>query len=397
MSANVSGWNINQVFVDSLKYLTEHGDTLTIRGSEVKEVTNFTYELKNIHNNILTIPYRFNNFPAVCYETMWVISGMNNLSHLKYFLPNCVDYSDNGKTWAGAYGPRLRYGCSSRFRYEDVSKPINHINYKDQLYHVMRTLRDDPYSRQAMIIIGSSADYESDQETKDRPCNIAIQYYIRNNELNCTVFQRSGDAVWGTFNINIFEWTTIQKIIADCLNVATGSLTHHITSFHHYTDKHTAMIEKVLETQDEIPDIYEHYRQGTDQRDNGDESEFHKILEYHYANVFYSLNVLDHLIDNDVVRKQFNEIDKLFIDIDNQGYIKNLHNTAKSFILLKKGYIHPDFIQELLTDRGVYSIAILEYIVRYFKDDPKQIEGILDEIDDSKYEAEIIDYIKWSL
>jgi thymidylate synthase len=317
MSANVSGYNINDVFINSLKYLTEFGDTLMIRGSEVKEVTNFTYELKNIHNNILTIPYRFNNFPAVCYETLWVLSGANDLNHLKYFLPNCIDYSDDKVIWPGAYGPRLRYGCSSRFRYQHVDQPMNHINYKDQLYHVIKALIDDPFSRQAMIMIGTSEDYESNQETLDRPCNIAIQYYIRNNKLHCTVFQRSGDAVWGVFNINIFEWTTIQKIIADCLNIPTGSLTHHITSFHHYTDKHTAMIEKVLNTQDEIPNIYELSPQGSDQRDDYDEKKWHKILEYHYANVFYSINILNHLIDDDVDRKRFNEIDDLFININN--------------------------------------------------------------------------------
>jgi thymidylate synthase len=408
MSANVVGNNINEVFIESLRYLWGHGKKLNIRGSEVCEVTNFTYELTNVNNNVITIPYRYNNFPAVCFETLWVLSGCNNLKYLKYFLPNCVDYSDNDKTWGGAYGPRIRYSNNQNFRWQNIEEPNPHILNDDQIFHILKTLIIDKFSRQAIIMIGDSTDYSTHTETKDRPCNFALQFYIRNDKLNCTVFQRSGDVIWGTFNINIFEWTTLQRIIADCLGVETGSLTHHITSFHYYTKQHGMMIDKILANSHLIPDIYnddfDMYVSRSRLDKEHDEHEIYKQLEYHYANIAFSYETLCNMIlHNDGLFYDLNNdfINKMFITNENHLFIKKLFDCAKLYIFLKnKKY---DLICELfsVSDLDIYYIAMLEYAIRYswknYDEDILPIAEILDYPKSMQIPLDVEKYVHWGL
>ena len=411
MSANIIGNNINEIFIDSLRYLKDNGTRLNIRGSEVCEVTNFTYELTNIHNNVLTIPFRYNNFPAICFETLWVLSGCNYLGYLKYFLPNCTDYSDDeGKTWGGAYGPRIRIGAKDTelnqyidFRQIIIEGPIAEILYNDQIVNVLKTLIEDKYSRQAIIMIGESNDYRFVTETKDRPCNVALQFYIRDNKLHQTIFQRSGDCIWGALNINIFEWTTLQKIIADCLNIETGSLTHHITSFHYYIFQHEKMINKILENIHLIPNIYnghfDIHQSASKLKKKVSEPETYNELEYHYSNIAFSYNVLAKTIENkNNANKNF--VKNSFVNIPNHRYIKKLYDAAKLFILLKTKR-SDDIVDFLMNqDMDIYGLASLEYAVRYCIRENADMNIDFNEIIDvnksSYYDKKINDFIFWS-
>ena len=407
MAAEIRGDNINDVFLKSLGFLENHGSLLRIRGSEVREVTNFTYRLTNIHNNVLTIPYRNNNFAALCFETLWVLSGRNDLKYLKYFLPNCGDYSDSipgtfdfnpqGGIWGGAYGTRLRYGNNQNWRWNFHDKNVPHIIIGDQIFNVIRTLEKDLFSRQAIIIIGTSSDYDFDLDTKDRPCNVSLQFLVRNNKLDCTIFQRSGDAIWGAFNINIFEWTTLMKIIADCLNIPTGTLTHHITSFHYYIEQHEKTVENILTNKDDMPDIYRYFNIEPYLREHELDDDYHKMLEFHYANISHSMSMIEDLIEN----KHDTESDSMFVDNDNNHYTINLFEMARAFILMKKGN-NVNRLMGLINayvDNDLYLAAMLEYMVRYYKknDGDKLPELITLIYEKFKDKPAVIDFITWSI
>ena len=404
MAANVIGDNINDIFIKSLYHVRDRGTLLNIRGSEVKEVLNFTYELTNINNNILTIPFRYNNFPAVCFETLWVLSGCNHLDDLKYFLPNCVDYSDDGGgTWGGAYGPRIRFGGNQNFRWHNINEPMKYVLKDDQIFHVIKTLIDDNFSRQAIITIGMANDYSTNLETNDRPCNMALQFYIRDERLHCTVTQRSGDCIWGVFNINIFEWTTLQRLIADCLGVRTGSLTHNITSFHYYTKQHEAMVEKILKSKNMIPLIYngEYDVSYDDSRlDKSLENiEIYKKLDCHYDNIAFSYHILSKTIHN----KELDDssVRNSFIPQPNYQIIKRLFTCARLFTLLKQKKYNKiiELFEEI--DLDIYYIAMLEYAIRYCwknnKDDILPIAPILDNDKTKSLPFNIDKFVHWGI
>jgi thymidylate synthase len=54
------------------------------------------------------LPGRNNNVFAQLAETAWVLAGRNDLAFLGHYLPRVADFSDDGRTWRGAYGPRIR-------------------------------------------------------------------------------------------------------------------------------------------------------------------------------------------------------------------------------------------------------------------------------------------------
>jgi thymidylate synthase len=222
--------DINYSFYGALEDLVEWGKRLIVKEKEIVEITPYHITISNPNRRILTVPFRYNNIAATIAETFWVFAGRDDLKFLSFFLPNAIDYSDDGLTWRGAYGPRLR-------------------NFsQDQIEKVILALQKDFSTRQAIITIGGfwNSDYDPNVETKDRPCTMFIQFLIRDNKLNCHVYQRSADVLWGLFNINIFEWTFLQEVINSILGTELGQYYHTVTSLHYYTDKEQR-INKILD------------------------------------------------------------------------------------------------------------------------------------------------------
>ena len=104
-----------------------------------------------------------------------------------------------------------------------------HQRMEKQIPFVIEELRRNPYSRRAVIDIRDSADMGSNEPA----CLQHIQYFVRNDRLECAVLFRSNDACKATF-MNAFALIMLQKRIADELGYKVGSYTHRANSFHCY-------------------------------------------------------------------------------------------------------------------------------------------------------------------
>jgi thymidylate synthase len=205
--------------------LLDIGDEVGSRNGRVREFLNAQIVITDPQRReVLTFNRKANVFAQIA-ETMWVLAGRNDIEWLSAYLPRAKDYSDDGKTWRGGYGPRIRgwhqYGVS--------------VPEIDQLAHVVDLLREDPLSRRAVIAI-----YDPTVDTepgKDIPCNDFLQFQSRLGALHMTVTVRSNDIMWGWSGINAFEWSTLQEIVAHLLGIAVGTLTFNIGSLHLY-DRH---------------------------------------------------------------------------------------------------------------------------------------------------------------
>lgn len=186
------------------------------RNGRVVELLNTQVVLTDpTRREILTADRKANVFAQIA-ETCWVLAGRNDIGWLSAYLPRALDYSDDGETWRGGYGPRLRGG---------------YFGF-DQLEHVIDLLRDDPLTRRAVVAI-----YEPTVDAnpgKDIPCNDFLQFQSRLGKLHLTVTVRSNDLMWGWSGINAFEWSTLQEIVASLLGIEVGPLTFNIGSLHLY-------------------------------------------------------------------------------------------------------------------------------------------------------------------
>lgn len=204
------------------------GDTVTVRGSETKELLMESFTVANPLHRVVYNKHRKGNIFAVIAETLWVLAGRNDLDWLEQYIPQCKKWSDDGKTWRAAYGPRLR-----------------NWNGVDQIAEVMKKLQDDPYTRQAVITIWNPSE-DWVESSKDYPCNNWLHFIIRDNELHLNVVVRSNDLIYGFSHVDFFCWSVLQQLMAYWLQVRVGTIGWNVTSLHIYK-KHYKKADKMCD------------------------------------------------------------------------------------------------------------------------------------------------------
>lgn len=207
--------NPTSALVDCLRKILDKGEVIDSRAGKVKELTGVHLTIEHPLERCFVLPHRNDNIFAKIAESLWVIAGRNDIEWLSYYLPRAPEYSDDGKTWRGGYGPRLRGTVDC-----------------DPLHEVVNILTKDCKSRRAVISLWNNfTDYK---DSLDIPCNDVINFLIRDNKLNMYVFQRSSDAIFGFSGINTFEWATLMQMMAFWTGTQVGKLEYFISSMHIY-------------------------------------------------------------------------------------------------------------------------------------------------------------------
>lgn len=225
--------NITSALISTLGKILKDGSYVGSRDQEQIEVLSTLTKISHPSERFLVLPGRNNNVFAQVAETMWVLAGRNDLGFLENYLPRAADFSDDGKTWRAAYGPRLR-------KWNGVI---------DQLHTVIQRLKEDPITKRAVIsIFDPASDF---QDTKDVPCNNWLHFIQRNGSLDMHVTIRANDAIWGFSGINFFEWSVLQEIIAKSMGWRVGTMSWYVGTFHIYS-RHYATAEKLIQIENPV-------------------------------------------------------------------------------------------------------------------------------------------------
>lgn len=254
---------INILYRNICKDLIENGEHV----NGTKEINNYTFTLKNIKNNIVTLQSRDISLTYCAAEMLWYWTGRNDTEFIGKFASMWNRITDDGKTNNSAYGYLLQY----KHGFNQIEK-------------VIELLQKDPNSRRAFINI--NLPNKNVIETKDEMCTIGLQFYIRDGKLNCTGIMRSNDIYFG-LTYDIVYFTYLQSYIAKRLNIECGTYTHFATSMHYYDrdeDKIEAIAYSDLTQLDESLDIdklLEHQTELCNYVDNDftNKSEFKKVLK----------------------------------------------------------------------------------------------------------------------
>jgi len=182
----------------------------------------------------MRIPKRkWNPFLALA-EIIWILSGNGSVEWISYYSSKMRDFQDGDHPdFHGAYGLRIR-------QWETGG-----VGTIDQIGQVIKKLRENPNSRQAIINLWDPIK-DNLFQSKDYPCNNWVGYTLRNNVLDQTVVIRSNDLVWGT-PINAVQFTHIQAYVAGCLGVAMGKLTYVINNLHYYQELYKPTLTNLIE------------------------------------------------------------------------------------------------------------------------------------------------------
>ncbi len=220
--------------------ILEHGKEVSPRGQPTIEVLHTNNIVLDMGRAVVTSPERKLNYQFMCAEALWILDGDNQLEPLTKYNKRMAQFSDDGETLAGAYGPRIM----------------------PQIQYVVNALWKDRDTRQATLSIWTP----NPEPSKDMPCTVAMVFSIRDSRLHQHVFMRSSDA-WLGIPYDIFRFACVGlHILAEFNNiiehnyVSPGQLTISMTSSHIYK-RDFEKVFKVLKspTPEPIPYLHEFF------------------------------------------------------------------------------------------------------------------------------------------
>ena len=130
----------------------------------------------------------------------------------------------------------------------------------DQLKYVIDALKnsdenstkENRYSRRLVVSAWNPCQID---EMALPPCHIMFQFYVNgNDELSCSMYQRSGDVGLGV-PFNIASYSFLTHIIADMCGLKAGEFVYTIGDCHIYDDHIDALLEQVQRQPFEFPKI----------------------------------------------------------------------------------------------------------------------------------------------
>lgn len=183
--------------------------------ANTRELNNYCFTIENIEDNIVScIPI---SLSYLCGEMLWYAKASEDLMFLSKFESTGYNRISLDNYANSAYGHIVH----KRFGF-------------DQVEQVISILGNCSTSRRAIINFNVPDRHRG--TILDEICTIALQFYIKNDELNCTAIMRSNDA-FGCLPYDFAFFTELQKYIAYRLDRKCGTYTHFAVSFHYYTFK----------------------------------------------------------------------------------------------------------------------------------------------------------------
>lgn len=186
--------DFSKTWLTLLNNILHDGELVAPRGKQTRELLQHTIQV-DMRKPVLVVPSRKLNYKFMVAEAFWILSGDDRVETIAPYNSNIKQFSDNGETFFGAYGPKV----------------------VGQLQYVIDKLIADNDTRQAGLTIWR----ENPQDTKDVPCTVAIFFNIRNSKLNVHVFMRSSDA-WLGVPYDVFNFSMLGHLVCAFLRHNAG-------------------------------------------------------------------------------------------------------------------------------------------------------------------------------
>lgn len=200
-----TAYPFNAAWRDHLKRIMVHGRRAAPRGRPVIELVPPEPLVVNARFPIIRSEARRLGYRFMCAEAAWILSGDNRVESILPFARHIKDFSDDGETFFGAYGPKLVH----------------------QWRHCRQKLEEDPDTRQAVINIWR----EQPPASKDIPCTLSYTFSLRSGAnplrkddpryLDILAYMRSSDA-WLGVVYDVFTQAMIATAMAAELQQTYG-------------------------------------------------------------------------------------------------------------------------------------------------------------------------------
>jgi hypothetical protein len=203
-------------------------------------------------------------------EALWMLAGRNDVAYLDQFNSNMKNYSDDGKTFHGAYGYRWR----KYFGYDQLDWIVDELKANPESRRCVLQMWDGGRTKTTVTAGWNCSDcgnWGTPEETtevdectgdlyvathggKDVPCNTNIYFSLRKTghdlsatvgalvpsyALDMTVCNRSNDLIWGMLGANVVHMSFLLEYMAARIGVEVGYYHQFTNNLHAYLDKWT--------------------------------------------------------------------------------------------------------------------------------------------------------------
>lgn len=156
---------------------------------------------------------------SIIHELLWFLKGDTNIAYLK---ENKVRIWDEWADEDGNLGPV--YGHQWR------SWPGRNGETVDQISEVVEQIKTNPLSRRLIVSAWNPGDLP---QMALPPCHAFFQFYVRDGELSCQLYQRSADIFLGV-PFNIASYSLLTMMMAQVCGLRPGEFIHTIGDAHLY-------------------------------------------------------------------------------------------------------------------------------------------------------------------
>ena len=204
---------------DLLRLVLEEGKTRSDR-TGVGTISVFGAQARfDLRKNFPLLTTKKLHLKSIIHELLWFLRGETNVRSL----------NEAGVTiwneWADEKGDLGRvYGAQwMDWRGADGTR-VNQID------DVIAQIRTNPQSRRLIVSAWNPAEIP---QMALPPCHVLFQFYVRDGELSCQLYQRSADLFLGV-PFNIASYALLTMMVAQVCDLAPGEFVHTFGDLHLY-------------------------------------------------------------------------------------------------------------------------------------------------------------------
>jgi thymidylate synthase len=202
--------NANHAFQAFYEYIEDRYDKPNFAGT--KALFNISFGVENVLDRVITNPKRNFKQEYADYEWEWYLKGDRDASEI----------AERAKIWKNM----MVDGTT------EVNSNYGYFwNKNNQLDRVIDLLKKDPNTRRA-VVVHYDLD-ELDRYQYDTPCNMVLNFYVKDNKLELSVFARSID-LWFGFCNDFYTFSKLMELVSEKTGYEIGDMNWLITNLHIY-------------------------------------------------------------------------------------------------------------------------------------------------------------------
>ncbi len=247
-----------QQYHQLLNHILENG---TQKGDRtgVGTVSCFGYQMRfNLQEGFPLVTTKKVHLKSIIHELLWFVKGDTNIRYLcqngvgiwndwpfqRYLIENKLDqkypkYSTEWREEMKRFVEKVKQDEAFAQQWGELGpvygKQWRDFNGFDQLKWVVDEIKRNPDSRRLIVSAWNASEIEEMAKAGLPPCHTMFQFYVKNGELSCQLYQRSADTFLGV-PFNIASYALLTMMVAQATGLQPGDFVHTFGDVHLYSN-----------------------------------------------------------------------------------------------------------------------------------------------------------------